>query len=323
MQPGNLLGRNKRKQQAHAERRKQNPDSSTDSKQQYGLHEQLADQHSATGTQRDTQGDLFPASLQMNAAQVADVDAEQQQRKPQGSGQRDHRGAEISGNRFAEGNHQRSVVFVFGIKARKPLSDHVHRRLRRFRRDSRAKLGGNAITALRTFGGCGRRLRKHGPDVNLIFWWERESGWSNADDGMSSTVQRNFLAGEIGIRTIFAFPEIVAEDYSAVAARAVLRSEKSAGRGNNSGRRKDFRRNYSGAYAFRVADVRARSGITPRQPHDDIGGNRSAVPLPIAKSWNGNTDLLQRLRIRATFPEIDPLVRVDRAVRFQKYSVNH
>ena len=124
----------------------------------------------------------------MNAAQVTDIDTEQQQRKSQGSGQRDHRRAKIAGHRFAHRNYQRSVVLVFDIKSRKPLSDHVHSRLRRFRRHSRAQLGGNPIAALRTFGGCGRVLRNHGPDVNLIFWRKSESWRSNSDDGMSSSI---------------------------------------------------------------------------------------------------------------------------------------
>src|ERR1700723_4378526 len=124
----------------------------------------------------------------MNAAQVTDIDTEQQQRKSQGSGQRDDGRAEIAGHRFAHGNYQRSVVFIFDIKSRKPSSDHIHSRLRRFRRHSRAQLGGNPIAALRTFGGGRRVLRENGPDVNLIFWRKSESWRSNTNDGMSGSI---------------------------------------------------------------------------------------------------------------------------------------
>src|SRR5580698_3599139 len=100
---------------------------------------------------------------------------------------------------------------------------------------------------------------------------------------MSGGIQCNFLARERWIGAIGAFPEFVAENYSAIAARAVFWREQSASGGHDGRCGEDLGRDHGGACALWIADACARSGVAPREPHDNIGEGGSTIALPIPK----------------------------------------
>jgi hypothetical protein len=202
------------------------------------------------------------------------------------------------------------------------MSDDIQGSLGLGGRHAGLEFGGDAITAAGAVGGGEQRGGKDGPHVDFVFGRKGEAWRSDADHGVGRAVEADGFARKSWISAISAAPEIVAQQDAALTAVRVFGGEQAAKRGRSGKRGKNVGRNDGSADAFGIADALSRGGVTPRKPNNHVGEDASGAGLPVAVVGNGSTNLVEALRFGAMFPDVNPAVGVDGAVRAEENGVD-